>query len=88
MTIIFASSWSSPVDSTHGDLQYGLTVTLQLEHHIRQDFFKYRIPKTYQQHKYMISNSFQHQWSMGMCQKKTHSVQIIDTSYHKQGFPR
>jgi len=25
---------------------------------------------------------------MKMCQKKTHSVQIIDTSYHKQGFPR
>lgn len=38
MTIILASSWSSPVDSLHGDLQYGLNVTLQLEHHIRQDF--------------------------------------------------
>lgn len=48
MTIILASSWSSPVDSPHGDLQYGLTVTLQFEHHSRQDFFKYRMPKTYQ----------------------------------------
>lgn len=26
--------------------------------------------------------------SIKKCQKKTHSVQIIDTSYHKQGFPR
>lgn len=38
MTIILASSWSSPVDSPHGDLQYGLTVTLRFEHHSRQDF--------------------------------------------------
>lgn len=29
---------SPPVDSLHGDLQYGLTVTLRFEHHSRQDF--------------------------------------------------